>query len=132
LLKQVLINRCRHFIYTTALPPIIGAWWLHAVERAQADSRGRRCLHENARLFRQQLAINGIQTPGEGYIVPLMVGEDARAVTAAARLQSGGFDIRAIRPPTVPEGTARLRISIHAEHASETLCRAAAAVAEVA
>jgi 8-amino-7-oxononanoate synthase len=132
LLKQVLINRCRHFVYTTALPPIIGAWWLHAVERAKSASAARRCLHENARLFRNQLAINGIQVPGEGFIVPLLLGDDTRAVTAAARLQDAGFDIRAIRPPTVPEGTARLRISVHADHDAETLRKAAAAVAEVA
>ena len=63
--------------------------------------------------------------------MPLVLGDDAKAVKAAARLQNAGFDIRAIRPPTVPEGTSRLRISIHADHDPDTIRRAAAAVAEV-
>jgi 8-amino-7-oxononanoate synthase len=132
LLKQILVNRCRPFIFTTALPPSIGAWWLHALERVKADAPGRRRLHDNARLFRHELRSHGINAPGEHFIVPVMLGEDGRAVQAAARLQREGFDIRAIRPPTIPEGTARLRISIHADHDSDTLRRAAAAVAEVA
>jgi len=132
LLKQVLVNRCRHFIFTTAFTPLIGAWWLDAVERVQADATGRQRLHDNARLFRDELRRHGIQTPGEHYVVPVVLGDDSRAVRGAARLQNAGFDMPAIRPPTVPEGTARLRISIHADHDPETLRRAAAAVAEVA
>jgi 8-amino-7-oxononanoate synthase len=132
LLKQVLINRCRPFIFTTALPPLIGAWWLHALGRVKADAPGRRRLHDNARLFRNELKTRAMTVPGEHFIVPVMLGEDGRAFQAAGRLQQLGFDIRAIRPPTIPEGTARLRISIHADHDSDTLRRAATAVAEVA
>jgi 8-amino-7-oxononanoate synthase len=131
LMKQVLINRCRQFIFTTALPPLIGAWWLNALNRVKADEAGRRRLHDNARLFRQELGKRGVQPRGEQYIVPVLLGQDSKAVQAATRLQEKGFDIRPIRPPTIPEGTSRLRISIHADHDSDTLCRAAAAVAEV-
>jgi 8-amino-7-oxononanoate synthase len=131
-LKQILVNRCRPFIFTTALPPLIGAWWLRALERVKADAAGRRRLHDNVWLFRQELRTRGVNAPGEHFIVPVMLGEDGRAVQAAARLQEKGFDIRAIRPPTIPEGTARLRISIHADHDADTLRRVAAAIAEVA
>ncbi len=131
LLREYLVNRCRQFIYTTALPPAVGAWWLDAVERTIRDDEGRERLHHNARLFREALRERGVRTPGESYIVPLVLGDDDRAVRAAAQLQEAGFDIRAIRPPTVPEGTARLRVSIHADHDEATLRRAAAAIAEV-
>ena len=66
------------------------------------------------------------------YIVPVLIGDDGRAMRVAAALCSAGFDIRAIRPPTVPEGTARLRISIHADHTREQLQSAARAVSELA
>jgi 8-amino-7-oxononanoate synthase len=131
-LRDYLVNRCRQFIYTTALPPAVGAWWLDAIERVIGDDEGRERLHANAGLFREALAERGVRAPGESYIVPIVLGDDARAVAAAARLQAAGFDIRAIRPPTVPDGTARLRVSIHADHDDATLRRAAAAVAEVA
>jgi 8-amino-7-oxononanoate synthase len=129
LLKQILVNRCRHFIFTTALPPIIGAWWLDALARAKGANAGRTRLHENARSFRHDLLQCDIQVPGEHYIVPVLLGEDSRAVRAATRLGQEGFDVRAIRPPTVPEGKSRLRISIHADHDVDTIRRAAAAVA---
>ncbi len=131
-LKQMLVNRCRHFMFTTALPPLVGAWWLDAIRRVQADEDGRRRLHDNAKLFRDELRGLGVEAGGQSFIVLVMLGSDERAVDASARLQAAGFDIRAIRPPTVPDGTARLRISIHADHDEETLRQAAAAVAEMA
>jgi 8-amino-7-oxononanoate synthase len=131
LLKQILINRCRHFIFTTALPPVIGTWWLDALARVREDAAGRTRLHTDAGLFRRELQTRGITAPGEHYIVPVIFGDDSRAVAAATRLQQAGFDVRSIRPPTVPEGTARLRISIHADHDPATLRSLAAALAEV-
>ena len=59
--------------------------------------------------------------PGGDYIVPIILNDDRRAVAVAKKLQAAGFDVRAIRPPTVPEGTARLRISIHADHEQSLL-----------
>ena len=131
LVKQLLINRCRAFLFTTALPPQVGAWWLEALKRIRSDDNGRQRLQENSRLFRQQLQSRGVSAIGEHYIVPVVLGDDIKAVCAAGQLQERGFDIRAIRPPTVPDGTARLRVSIHADHDGDTLLRAAAAVAEV-
>ncbi len=130
LLKKLLINRCRHFMFTTALPGAVGVWWLDTMRRVQADHAGRRSLHEAAATFRSELTRHGIPALGGHYIVPVVLGEDRRAMLAASRLQQQGLDIRAIRPPSVPPGSARLRISIHADHPQETLAAAAAAVAE--
>lgn len=121
LLRDYLINRCRHFIFTTALPPRIAAWWLDAVERVQAAADLRVRLHENARRFRAALAERGLRCPGADFIVPVPIGPDTEAVAAAQRLQDQGYDIRAIRPPTVAPGTSRLRVSIHADHEPATL-----------
>ncbi|MSR55816.1 MAG: 8-amino-7-oxononanoate synthase [Gemmataceae bacterium] len=130
LLKEYLTNKCRHLIFTTALAPAVGAWWVKELARVQSDSDSRARLHENTRLFRTELSARGIQAGGTEYVVPVIVGEDAPAVAAAMSLQKQGFDVRAIRPPSVPLGTSRLRISIHADHDPATLIRLAGAVAE--
>lgn len=130
-LRELLINRCRHFIYTTALPPALGAWWLDALDRVQADSEGRTRLHENAAWFRGELHRRGVAVPPGEYIVPIILGDDSRAILAAEQLQRRGWDVRAIRPPSVPPGTARLRISIHADHDRETLSALASAISEL-
>ena len=90
----------------------------------------REALHRAAHFFRAELGRHGIQPPGSHYIVPIRVGDDIGAVKAAERLQERGWDVRAIRPPTVPVGSARLRISIHADHDLETLRALAGAIAE--
>jgi 8-amino-7-oxononanoate synthase len=128
-LKDLLVNRCRQLIFTTALPPAVGAWWREAVRRVQADDAGRAALHGAAATFRAELTRRGVAAVGENYIVPILLGDDTMAVSAAARLRDEGFDIRAVRPPSVPTGTARLRIAVHADHDPETLAAAAAAVA---
>jgi 7-keto-8-aminopelargonate synthetase-like enzyme len=129
-LRELLINRCRHFIFTTALPPTIGAWWLEALARVQPDDTGRADLHRAAAVLRAELARQGVPVVGTHYIVPVVLGSDGRAADAASRLAAAGWDIRAVRPPSVPPGTARLRISVHADHSLQTLVSAAAAVAE--
>jgi 8-amino-7-oxononanoate synthase len=130
LLKEYLTNRCRHLIFTTALPAAVGAWWAAALPRVQQDGAGRERLHANAVFLRAELGTRGVSAGGTEYVVPVVVGDDARAVAAAARVREHGFDVRAIRPPSVPAGTARLRISVHADHESDTLTRLAAAVAD--
>ncbi len=128
-LKEYLVNRCRQLIFTTAPAPAIGAWWQEALRRTQADDAGRRSLCDNTALFRSVLTQCGVAALGSDYIVPILLGDDARVVGVANRLQEQGFDIRAIRPPTVPSGTARLRVCIHANHEPKTLQDAAAAIA---
>ena len=70
-----------------------------------------------------------IPTRGSSQIVPIIVGEDRAAVKLAAALGRQGFDVRAIRPPTVPPDTARLRVSVHADHAEAEIDALAAALA---
>jgi 8-amino-7-oxononanoate synthase len=121
LLKEYLINRCRHLIFTTALPPILGAYWCKGIQRVINDNLGRDLLFRNVQLFRSLLHGSGWDIRGDSYIVPLVVGEDSKAVRLAQHLGFRGWDIRAIRPPSVPEYTARLRISLHADHTPECL-----------
>lgn len=130
LLRDYLINKCRHLIFTTALPPAIGSWWLDMLPKMRLDDSGRRELHHNAMRFHTNLSTRGVHTLGDSYIVPIILGDDTLAVRAATRLQELGYDIRAIRPPSVPQGTARLRISIHADHKPELLDQLASHVAE--
>jgi 8-amino-7-oxononanoate synthase len=120
-LRETLVNRCRHLIYSTALPPQVGAWWLDALALVRTDDSSRQTLHQAAARFRMALTSKGIHAGGSDYIATIRVGADADAVAAARQLQEAGFDIRAIRPPTVPPGTARLRISIHADHQLDSL-----------
>ncbi len=129
-LKELLVNRCRHLIFTTALPPAVAGWWIEAIRRVRADDFGRTALHENATRFRTRLKDSRVIASGTSYIVPVVIGDDARAVAVANRLQERGFDVRAIRPPSVPMNTARLRISIHADHDVDTLAALATTLRE--
>jgi 8-amino-7-oxononanoate synthase len=99
------------------------------VLRDEPERRGR--LHRNCALFRKALEAGGIDCGrGTGPIVPVVLGENERALAAAKFLKERDFDVRAVRPPTVPEGTARLRISIHADHLPQQLEGLAGAIAE--
>ena len=82
-------------------------------------------LNRLAASFRGELARHGVAAGGAHYIVPIPMGLDAAAVRAAENLQAAGFDVRAIRPPTVPPGTSRLRVAIHADHESALLAQLA-------
>lgn len=122
-LRDHLINTCRGFIFSTALPPPCLGASLEAVRLAQAETWRRTKALALADRLRRALG----QPPQPSAIVPVLVGEDAAAVQMAADLLARGFDVRAVRPPTVPEGSARLRITTgaHLEEAQlETLIAA--------
>ncbi len=111
-LADYLTNRARGFIYSTAPSPLMAAAVREAL-RIVADEPWRRIrLEELINLASEQLRSQLAVTPGGSQILPVMIGDNARALKIATRMRDGGFDVRAIRPPTVPEGTARLRISI--------------------
>ncbi|HEV7310095.1 8-amino-7-oxononanoate synthase [Ensifer sp.] len=111
-LCDYLVNRARNFIYSTAPSPLIAA----AVREALAmlsNEPARRLRFERLSDFANRALAETLGIEGSGsQILPVIVGENARAVRIAARMRQQGYDIRAIRPPTVPEGTARLRIAI--------------------
>ena len=118
-----LVQRARPFVFSTAAPPSIAAAIDAALDLIAAEPERRRRLLQLANLLRTKLDLE----PGS-QIIPLVLGENDRAVAVARELQREGFDVRAIRPPTVPQGTARLRISVNAGLSDGPLERFAAAV----
>ncbi|MCH9650336.1 MAG: 8-amino-7-oxononanoate synthase [Deltaproteobacteria bacterium] len=125
-LIRTLLNRARSFIFTTAPPPLLLTAVESALDLMASQPERRRRVLELADRLRRGLRGWGIDSlPSEGPIVPVVLGSNARALAVAKRLQEKGLDVRAVRPPTVPEGTARLRISIHADHREEDLERLA-------
>ena len=115
---ETLIQRARPFIFSTAPPPALAAAIEASLEVVAAEPERRQRLLNRARYLRARLGV-----PGGSQIVPVIVGANQRAARVAAEIQAAGFDVRAIRPPTVPEGTARLRVSVNCEVSEETLDR---------
>ncbi len=111
-----LINRARSLIYSTALSPLAVAAAEDALRQIASQPQRRVALEQLARSTRRGLGIQ-VDPPEDSVpIIPVIVGEDARAVRFSQMLAGAGFYVPAIRPPTVPEGTARLRISLSALH----------------
>jgi len=108
-----LINRARSFIFSTALPPAASAAALAALALMVEEPELRADLWNKVAFFKDQLTQAGIETElGPSQIIPLPVGQSAAAVLAAEKLRSRGLFVVAVRPPTVPSGTARLRLSV--------------------
>jgi 8-amino-7-oxononanoate synthase len=112
-LKNYLINRARTFLFSTALPPYFAEQIRAALKLARGADVERARLRVMAARLREDLRARGWD-PGKGssQIVPVLVGQNDVAMKIAAELGREGFAVRAIRPPTVPEGTARLRLSL--------------------
>ncbi len=117
-LCDVLLNRARSFVFTTASPPVLAVAAMRALDVARAEPWRRARVQANARRLRAGLATLGEAPPGadDGHIVPVLVGDAARVVAIGAALLDRGFAVGAIRPPTVAEGSARLRLSVSAAH----------------
>ena len=112
-LKEHLINHARTFIYSTALPPYFSRLIGAALDLAAGMEKERRELQEHAERFRNALRAEGFAIAGSAsQIVPVVFGKNEETLDAAEHLQRDGFAVRAIRPPTVPEGKARLRFSL--------------------
>ncbi len=111
-IRDFLVNRGRSFVFSTAPSPLMAATVRASLALIAANpslrERHAQLVTAGNRAFQQCCGI----APSGTHIIPVIVGEDAKAVALAHRLQERGFDVRAIRPPTVPEGTARLRISL--------------------
>jgi 8-amino-7-oxononanoate synthase len=107
-----MVNRARAFIYSTAPSPLMAAAVRASLKLVAAMDDQRDTLHGLVAhldgLLEQRLGIESSGSP----IQPILLGSDERALKVAKSLQDAGFDIRAIRPPTVPEGTARLRLAV--------------------
>jgi 8-amino-7-oxononanoate synthase len=125
-----LIQRARPFIFSTAPIPAIAAAIEASLDIVSAEPERRRAVADLARDCRARLAALGLSVPaGASHIIPIVLGDNDRALAAAEALQAQGFDVRAIRPPSVPPGSARLRISINARLDHDTIGRFVAALA---
>jgi 8-amino-7-oxononanoate synthase len=112
-LREHLINHARTFIFSTAMPPYMATQIRAALRLAKDMDNERAELSLRARQFAEALRNDGWETMGSAtQIVPAVVGENSAALSAAEYLQREGFAVRAIRPPTVPLGTARMRFSL--------------------
>ena len=113
-----LVNRARPFIYSTAPPPHLAAAVQRALQLVDEEPWRRQTVLSRAALARSRL-LN--ESAGGSPIIPVLLGEETRALEIARQLQGRGSDVRAVRPPTVPDGTSRLRISIHADHSENDI-----------
>jgi 8-amino-7-oxononanoate synthase len=111
-MRDVLINRCRNFIFATAPSPLVAACVRAALALVETADDRRAALEARVSCVGRELQRLCGVAPSGSHIQPFIVGADSPAMALAARMRARGYDIRAIRPPTVPEGTARLRLSV--------------------
>ncbi len=116
-LKETLHNACRPFIYTTAPSPMASAAALAALELIEKDGAFRKKLWENTEFLRGALLEAGFDLMrSEGPIIPILTGSTEKTLRVKEALFKKSFAVSAIRPPTVPRGTDRLRLSVSASH----------------
>lgn len=121
-LIQYLMNKARPFIYTTALPPSTLASALAALTLIEDEPLLIKRLWENRNYLHQKLSKLGFNTLGsETPILPILIGESKKTLAFSQRLMENGLLVSAIRPPTVPRATARLRITVMATHTQEQM-----------
>jgi len=125
-MSQLLLNTARPFIYSTAPAPPIAAGALAALELLAAQPERVARLRANAETLRDELHREGFDVSGSTtQIVPIVVGDAHQAMRMCELAIEGGVFAQAIRPPTVPEGTSRLRLAVMASHSREELRQAA-------
>jgi 8-amino-7-oxononanoate synthase len=121
-LKEYLTNHARPFIYTTGLPPYMAAQVGAGIKLGASAEDARACLSAISERLREGLANAGFDTGRSNtQIVPVLLGTNERALDTAQKMRNEGFEVRAIRTPTVPEGTARLRLSLTADLPPSTI-----------
>jgi 7-keto-8-aminopelargonate synthetase-like enzyme len=131
-LRDLLINRCRSFIFTTSLPPSVMAMGIAAIELVKKEPQRRRALSDHgARLGAGLSALGYALGNSRSQILPLMVGDAGRCMELSQRLLERGVFAQGIRPPTVPLGTSRLRITLMATHTRSQIDRALEVFAEL-
>ncbi len=130
-LRNLLISSSRAFIYTTASPPAVLGAAMGALDIFESSPRLGNILQANADYFRSLLHEAGLDTmQSQSQIIPIVIGDNEKAAAISATLRDEGIIAAAIRPPTVPAGSARLRLSITLAHHVGDLERAAAAIIE--
>jgi len=128
-LRRFLVNRARTFIFNTGLPPYFASQVNEGMSLAKEAESERACLSEMSAFLRNELQKRGFDASGsDSQIVPVILGSNDAAVNFAESLRTRGFGVRAIRPPTVPAGTARLRLSLTAKLSKDVLVDLVAAM----
>ena len=131
-LRRFLINRARTFIFNTALPPYFAAQVAAGMRLAKTAETERTQVADLSIFLKNELLGNGFDTAGsESHIVPIVLGSNETALAFASQLQARGYGIRAIRPPTVPPGTARLRVSLTSKLTQPLLADLAGALVQI-
>lgn len=121
---ETLVQRARTYVYTTALPPLLAYTLLASLELIRAEEWRRDRLRSHIAALKSGLAQSRWKLPSsDTAIQPLVIGANDAAMAVAKALESAGLLVPAIRPPTVPAGTARLRISLSAAHTGEDVAR---------
>ncbi|MDD5464827.1 MAG: 8-amino-7-oxononanoate synthase [Candidatus Omnitrophica bacterium] len=120
-IADYLVNTCRSFIYSTALPPAVIASNLASLKLVKDEPHRRKTLLSLAKMLRDKLQEKGFSPKGASQIIPLILGDNLRAVEFAKKVQERGYWALPVRPPTVPAGQARLRLSLSYDHNQETL-----------
>lgn len=110
-----LVNFSRSLIFTTALPPVVTSWNIFVWQRILEMEVQREKLHRLSEMLRLQLAEHGLPSAGTTNIIPVILGSNQMAVDMAEEMRQDGYLIFAVRPPTVPQGTARFRLSLTAD-----------------
>jgi 8-amino-7-oxononanoate synthase len=132
-IRRFLINNARSFIYSTGLPPACVSSGRESVSILKSDPGLGKALLDKARYFRNLLADAGLNVPEfESQIIPILVGDNEKAVHFSQMLWDQGLLIKAIRPPTVPIGTSRVRLSITLALTDEVLSKSADMIAQMA
>ncbi len=128
-LRDFLINAARTFIFSTAMPPYMAGQIEAAFQLASGAEEEREHLRAIASTLRDKLARTGLNaSTGKSHIVPVILGTNELALHVAGELQNAGFAVKAIRPPTVPPGAARIRISLTANISMDDVRRLADAI----
>jgi len=130
-LRDVLVNRARSFIFSTAPLPVVGAALEAGLQLTEREPGRRADVHRKSLLVRRALAEAGVNAAGQSPIVPILAGSNDAALALQAGLSAAGFDVRAIRPPSVAPGTARLRVTVRYPVPDEDLLRFAREVAHL-
>jgi 8-amino-7-oxononanoate synthase len=131
-LRELLVSRARTFVFTTALPPAACGAALAALEVIRAEPQRRAHVLALAERMKAGLTALGFDVSQVASpILPVVLGSEARALAASAALRERGFFVRAIRPPTVPRGTSRLRVALSAAHGATQVDAFLGALAEV-
>jgi 8-amino-7-oxononanoate synthase len=131
MLRDVMVNRARSFIFSTAPMPVLAAALGAGLDLVAREPERRRVVHRKAACLRRWLMDNGVEASGESPILPIIIGSNDAALAAQAGLMAAGFDVRAIRPPSVAPGTARLRVTVRFPVADDDLQRFAREVARL-